>query len=536
MFKNLIKLSLLISSLAIANTTSHSFFEDITSKAGLPTQVRYSIVIVDYNGDGLPDILTPDALFENITSHRKIMFRDVTAETGLKKYLVKNNVYLTVADLNNDGRPDIITNSGFVLLQTPDHRFIEHSKELGLHISPNTNTLSIGDLNGDGWVDIIAAQNENYEKSQFFPPQVFLNNHGISFTEVSHLMGFDQYPNYSRGIIWADFDNDRQPDIFFSNYRLRPNSLFKGHHGVFKEESALYGVKGIYNPKEYYDPKTKQYYGPMWGHSTGSVWADFNNDGNLDLWVSKLAHKYVGPANGSTDIRGYVCDDSKIYQNMGAPDYHFVDRRKESGIPLKIIAGPGVYQGDELWYQAAAADFDNDGKIDMFVSQVYNLNYANSFLFQNLGNFKFKNIADEQKISLIDSISGVWADFDNDGKMDLITAGRSALNKAPQLHLFHNVIQNGNHYLKIKLIGTKSGQNPITTQVRVFTSIGLIMRQYEGTTGTVGQQNDPVLHFGLGPQTHIQKIEIRWSSGATQVLHNIQADQLLTITEKDESK
>lgn len=254
---------------------------------------------------------------------------------------------------------------------------------------------------------------------------------------------------------------------------------------------------------------------------------------NFDLWVSNLAHKYVGPTGGGQpDFRGYICDDSKIYRNTGKPDYNFVDMREVSGIPKKPIGGRDVYQGDELWSHATAADFDNDGLTDVYVPQTYDLPYSYSLLFKNQGGFRFSEVSEKAGTRAWDTHAGAWADIDNDGKMDLITAGKDRVDGKLTVRLLRNILQTGNHFLRIKLIGSKSGRTSFTTQVRAFVQGGgRLLRQLEGTTGTLNQQNDPTIHFGLGAANRVERLEVRWTSGRVQVLKDLQVDRTYVVQE-----
>ena len=505
------------------------YFEDITTASGIPDMAGSSIIVSDYDNDYYPDFMMANRLFRNTSTPTAILFEDVTVKAGLEK----NSGDAIFIDINNDDQPDIITITGQVYIQNKGV-FTERSKEFGLVMPAKAFALSYADVNRDGFADLIVGVSEIHENNTFtfVPGKFFLNIEGKAFKEDNRF-NLDKYPAYTRGIQWADFDNDSYTDAYFSNYRLRQNFLFKNNKGIFTESAPEYRVQGEYSTTTYLDPFYKKTYGPQYGHTIGSVWADFNNDGNLDLWAANLVHKFVGKnGDGSYDIRGYVCDDSKIYRNMGAPDYKFTDVRRESGIPMMPMGDWSKYKGDELWSQITAADFDNDGLVDTYVAQVYNLKYANSFLFKNNGNFKFSDISLSEPTRVFDSYAAAWADFNNDGKMDLLISGRDAVDATPTTRLLKNIFNNpANHFVKIKLVGTTSGKNPVGTQVRIFHDKGVTMRQYEGVSGTLSQENDPNLHFGLGNATTINSIEVRWSSGKRQMVTGVKMDQGWIVTE-----
>lgn len=432
-------------------------------------------------------------------------------------------------DVNNDSLPDIVTTKGQLYIRKKNGGFVESSKKFGLDMPADAHTLAFGDLNRDGYPDLIVGRTEIYKdnKFTFVAPKIYYNQNGKTFTDVGHFYSAEKLTAYVRGVHIADYNNDSIPDIYFSNYRLRQNFLLNGK----KDLAPALGVAGELDRERTYDPHLKKKFGPQYGHTIGSVWADLDNDGDLDLFVSNLVHKYVGPKkDGGYDYRGYVCDDSKVYKNLGAPHYKFEDMRHSSQLPVMPIGGTGVYKGDELWAHATAADFDNDGYLDFYVSQVYNLHYAKAKLFKNKGNFTFRDVSSRTP-ELIDSYAGAWGDLNNDGKMDLIISGREAVNAPPQLKVLLNVHETKNNYLKVKLIGTKSGTMPVATQVRLIHENGVFLRQVDGVTGTMNQQNDPILHFGLGKVDKIKKVEVRWSSGRKQVMSVRRVNTTLEIME-----
>lgn len=513
-----------------SDNKSGLYFKDVTADSGIPSDIASSsIVIGDYDNDGRADFIAKSSLFRN-TSKEDISFEDVTVKAGLDK-LAGSPIFI---DINNDGQLDIITTKGMVFIQR-NKFFIDMSKAYGLSLTEKAYTLSFADVNRDGYADLLVGMSEIYEdnKFSFLPPKFYLNIQGKTFKEDPSRFNLNKYPAYVRGMQWADFDNDQVNEVYFSNYRLKENFLFKNNGKNFSEVAANYNVQGENDPKRYMDPYYKKPFGPMYGHTIGSVWADFNNDGNFDLWAANLVHKFVGMSKGKYDYRGYVCDDSKIYKNSGAPDYKFTDVRKQSGIPMMPIADRGQYKGDELWSQITAADFNNDGLIDTYVSQVYKLNYSFSLLFQNLGNFKFKDVSAKEPTRVYDSYGGAWADFNNDGKMDLIISGRETPNDDQKIKILQNIYNApNNHYVKIRLIGNASGKNPVGTQVRVTTDKGVFLRQFEGVTGTLSQQNDPTLHFGLGTSKTIKSVQIRWSSGKRLNVTGVKLDSTWVVAEQ----
>lgn len=509
-------------------------FEDVTELSLVGQLQTQGLAFSDFDRDGLVDFATDGKLFKNTSTATRIRFLDVTQKMGLQG--MKGRPLF--ADFNNDGVLEILT-TDLQLYFLSGSTYQDKANKRGLHfykLPQEAMTVSVADFNRDGWADILVGLAEEYRNDQFFhfTPVLFKNIRGQSFQEASSELGLSKFPGYTRGISWADLNNDTFIDFYLANYRLTANFLFVNSLGQFQEQGQAYGVQGEYQPRKFFDPVLRSWWGPQYGHSLGATWADFNNDGYFDLWVSNLVHKYVGPSSQSYDIRGYVCEDSKIYKNINGKG--FQDVRSHSLIPVKPIGGMGRFKGDELWSHVISGDFDNDGLIDAYVSQVYNLEHAHSLLFLNQGHFQFKEISVHNKTRVIDSYTGATADLDNDGRLDLIVSGREVVDGLSKLKVLKNIYHSKNHFLKFQLVGTKSGKSPVGAQVRIQADSQILIRQFEGVTGTLNQQNDPILHFGVPQGTQIKQIEVLWPSGNrhTIQLNNIMLNQLFQITELDE--
>ncbi|MEC9035401.1 MAG: CRTAC1 family protein, partial [Verrucomicrobiota bacterium] len=192
--------------------------------------------------------------------------------------------------------------------------------------------------------------------------------------------------------------------------------------------------------------------------------------------------------------------------------------------------GQGGVFYQESYSSPAAADYNNDGNLDLFFTTVYGVasfgRKNNPVLFRNDGDFKFSNVNAESKLEgLGATYQAAWADFDNDGDQDLMTAGR----------FFVNDSDNKNHWLKVHLKSEKKKVNrhAIGAQARVTLKDGKVLsRQVESGTGQ-GNQNDLVLHFGLGSNDRPVDLAIFWPDGSTQNIKEVQIDQKLEFKIKD---
>lgn len=514
-----------VESVDLSSTASQ--FQDVTAAAGIPRLHTTTIVFGDYDNDGWVDLLAAGRLFKNDSDNNTIRFTDVTSSVGIQDL---KGAPLFV-DIDNNGLLDILTTKGQAFVQVSAGRFVESSKALRFELPDHAHALSIVDVNKDGLMDVIAGFAEPKFGDPLLPPKLYLNIKGKQLVDATPAT-FMQNPNYLRGVAVADYDNNGQTDAYFSNYRLRPNNFYTLNPKVMMDKAPLLNVQGAHDPKKFYDNTRKAYYGPQYGHTIASIWVDLDNDGNLDLWVSNLVHKFVGiNSKGTFDQRGYLCDDSKIYRNTGHPFYRLIDVRADSGIPYRPIGDFTKYKGDELWAQTTAADFDNDGLLDVYISQVYDLAYSYSVLYKNKGGFKFQEVSAAQGTRVFDSYAGAWADLNNDGKMDLVQSGRLRNKEAPAIRVLKNVMGDENSYLRVQLTGTRSGKQAVAAQVRVYHVGGVFLRQVDGVTGTMNQQNDPTLHFGLGQVKEISKVEVRWPSGKVQVLDQVSVNSTLQIEE-----
>lgn len=512
-------------------------FNEITEDSGLKDSKGTLFAWGDINNDGNVDLLAEKELYLNLGAESNFKFKKVNDELGLSEL----NDFGILADVNGDARLDITTRKGQIWIQKENGTFENKGVNLEKLLYGTTTAIALFDYDGDGDLDLFATKFEKKVDGEytFIPPQMIRNDGDFNFTDISSDMGLDQFPNYGRGIAVLDFDHNGTQDFYLSNYRLRPNDLFVNKPGqyVYQNTAKERDVEGEFDPKRYYDEVAKESFGPYHGHTIGSTWGDFDNDGNFDLWVSNLVHKYVGevgenPYGMKYDIRGYVCDDSKIYKNLGAPDYKFKDMRDESNIPRRPIGPRGVYRGDELWSHAITGDFDNDGLLDVYVPQIYNINYSFSLLYKNVGNFKFGDVGGEAGIRVFDTYGGAWADFNNDGRLDLITAGRKTNDSEVAVHLFRNDYKTPHHFLKIKLKGDGLNQTALGTIVTLTTESGkTFSRALQGGTGAYNQQNDSTLHFGLGEETQIKSIRIAWPSGDKEILDGlVKVDRTLVIS------
>ena len=441
-------------------------FRNITNISDLNEVVgNNGVAVADYDNDGDLDIFIVSArsqdgeeywsrLFENTNNGN---FIDITESSGINQNL---NHDIDLINYDEDGNFSFDT--------------IEHGDRLA---------ASWGDFNNDGFVDLYVGGYESWPKDTY-ADFILSNEEGKSFK-----VDWQEVRYRARGISSCDFDRDGDLDVYVSNYRLQPNILWQNNgKGKFTDITGEFGALAN---------------GPGFGggHSIGASWGDFDNDGNFDLFAGNFAHK---------DSRGNQ-PESVWLRNTGKEGKFKFENKGQGGI---------FYQ--ESYSSPSAADYDNDGNLDLLFTTVYGVasfgRKNNPVLFRNEGQFKFSNANAATKLEgLGATYQAAWADFDNDGDLDLMAAGR----------FFVNSGKKENHWLRIKLECKKKTVNrfAVGAQVRLKLNNGKILsRQVESGTGQ-GNQNELTLHFGLGSYDQPVKVEIFWPDGTILNLDGVPVDQ-----------
>jgi hypothetical protein len=439
----------------------------------------------DYDNDGFPDLL-----IGNINAPVDFLYRnkgDGTFERELTN-VIGGFGYGggPWADYDNDGFLDLYTTSGRDLGVHLFHnegngtlRRVTSAGAIVTNHSPSGNA-AWGDYDNDGFVDMFVANGTfNGDLKNF----LFHNEGNGTFSKVTTgSVVNDLYDSWKGD--WADYDDDGRLDLFVtsdgaftSNGLGEDNQLYHndGPAGFTKVTAAQMGVP----PHD-------------GGYSRGCAWGDYDNDGHLDLFVS-----------GRTNL---------LYHNKG------------DGTFTKIITGSIVTDSTSVESVGCTwVDYDNDGYLDLFVVNVTDKN----FLYHNDGHGTFTKVNSGSLVNdgaTIVSISSAWADYDNDGFMDVVMVADDG-----KSYLFHNN-GNGNHWINLKLVGTASNRAAIGAKVRIKANIGgKTFWQRRDIAGS--GQSDLRATLGLGDATNIDTVRIEWPSGTVQEMRDVRAGQFLTVTE-----
>lgn len=455
-------------------------FEDVTVQMGLPNGMNNgSGSWGDFNNDGFPDLVVPGGIYRNNAGQS---FTQIGTFEGNAPAL---------GDYDNDGFLDFAAPGAVGLYHNEGGTSFTPVNEL-LPVTPPGNVPAVawGDFDLDGWIDLFAAGHENPAYNPDFVLENIRSGSQNRF-EVGYVESGRIRPG--RAVSVADFDEDGDVDVFVPNYRLERNYLLRNDgSGGFTDvaQTTHESVGGVGADVAA-------------GHGSGCTWGDLNNDGHLDLVVSSLAHPWGFP----------IHDKTKVYRNLGpGSDYTFEDRGESHQIEF-CETHAGVSLGD----------FDNDGNLDLWITTFgYGENPVSS-AYRGTGNFVFEKVSPGLGLthSGNSNLQTAWADFDNDGNLDLLTNGR----------LYRNPGQNdSNHWLKVQLLG-ELGYNTaeIGAQVRIRIGGRTLTRHVSSTDGSQGSGNDLALHFGLGPHSDPVELEVRWTDG-TVTSHTVGVDQVVQVS------
>jgi hypothetical protein len=421
----------------------------------------------DYNNDGWVDLNLGSNLLRN---NRNGTF-SYTSGTD------DNSIW---GDYDNDGDVDLFEHAGRLLRNNGGAGFSVVGTLSGM--PPVSRGATWADLNGDRYLDLYVGGYESGDSSVYYADVIYTNNRNGTFTrtwtEPINTVTTPGYPRPGRGVASADWDRDGDIDVYVSNYRLEPNSLWQNNGS-----GSITDVGG---------PKNAQAGN---GHSIGAVWGDFNNDGHLDLFAGQFAH------SGQPQ--------SRFLRNRGPANAHAFQDMGTGGV---------FYQ--ESYASPTAGDIDNDGDLDLYFTTVYGApDYPR--LFRNNGNFSFSDITASWGLPLTGTTStyqGSFGDYDGDGYLDLVTANK----------LYRNT-GGSNHWLKVKFDSDNLfDATAIGTQVRIQWNGQTLTRQVDGAVGE-GNQNDHTLHFGLGSFTGSLRLEVQWADGTLHYVDIGGVDQAVTI-------
>ncbi len=470
---------------------NHNFtFTDVAEEAGVAggndeQNATAASLWFDYNNDGRPDLLVVrfghNTLYENEGNGR---FKDVTKQAGLYRY--SNAIKALAFDYDRDGKLDLFIGSYFspINIFKPDSprffpesfetanngggvtvfhnegngTFTDVTKKVGLTLSGWTLDMGNGDADNDGFDDLYIA-------CDFGTDRFFHNNGNGTFTDITEkAIGFDTKKGMN--VDWGDYDNDGLLDIYVTNitddYMREGNFLWHNNGDLtFTDVSRDTGTAET-------------------GWGWGAKFFDYDNDGWLDLYVM----------NGwvSAGKESYVPD---VFAMITKPGIDFADARNWPPMGSKSLSG---YEKKKLFHNEHGQSFRNDA-----------------------ARHGLDSIRDGRGLAI--------ADFDNDGKLDIFAANANG-----NPYLYRNTMPDGRHWAQFELHGTKSNKAAVGAQVRLKAGGTTRLQYINGGNSFAGQSSNRV-HFGLGDVSKIDEIEVRWPTGVHEVFTGVEADKLNRITE-----
>lgn len=541
-------------------TTDHpppAWFVDVASKAGIivrnvngSIEAKHYIIeatgsgvaILDYDRDGWPDIFLVNGttlpgekseggeakptnhLFHN---NQDGTFTDVTAKAGLVSSGWGQGV--CVGDYDNDGFEDI-----YVTSYGKNHLFHNQGNGTFKEVGEQAGVAGTGkewgtgcafiDYDRDGKLDLAVANYVHFDLTHTPAPGqgagciwkgtpvmcgprglesasnvLYHNLGGGKFENVSKSSGFEHTNgHYCFSITTLDYNDDGWPDLYIA-CDSTPAILYRNNHdGTFTDTAADAGVAFNEDGREQ--------------AGMGSTSADYDGDGKLDLFKTNFSD-----------------DTSTLYRNNGDGTY----------TDMTFPAGLGI-NTDALGWGTMFADVDNDGWPDLLVvnGHVYpevdsaklgSLYREPRFLYYNLGNGKFRDISKTSGPGLADPRSSrglAIGDLFNDGRLEAVI---NNLSDRPMLLV--NLAKNQNHWLGVHLTGTSSNRDGIGARVTLRSTKRVWVDEVRSGS-SYNSSSDLRLHFGLGAETHLAQIDVRWPNGKTEIFAPPPTvDRILELTE-----
>ncbi len=514
-------------------------FREVAASAGIsfvlensPTDRKHmietmpgGIAVFDFDGDGRPDIYftngaeipsleksSPKYWNRLYRNEGGMKFRDVTESAGVAG--AGYSMGAAVADFDNDGRADLFVagvNRNILYRNLGGGKFEDVTAKSGIRSGEWAVAAGWFDYDRDGhadlWVVHYAKWSPAYDRfcgdqargvriychPKYFEGlagTLYRNKGDGTFEDVSVKAGIAAFAGRGMSVAFADYDQDGYPDVFVTNDNM-PNFLFhnKGN-GTFEEVGLLAGtaLRDAGKPVA----------------SMGVEFKDYDNDGLPDAFVTALA--------GET---------YPLFRNAGKGV--FVDATYQSKLGSLAVKhsgwGLGLFDfNNDGWKDLFTANSHVNDRVEMFEPAVYR---ERNSIFANDGG-TFQDVSAEAGLSLAAAHRGAaFADFNGDGRMDAVV---SSLGTAAEL--WENVSPGKEHWIILRLRGTKSNRDGLGAKVRIG-------KQYGEMTTTTGYASsaDFGIHFGVGSLAVIPRIEIQWPGGGKQSLTDVKADQILEVVE-----
>lgn len=454
---------------------SPSYFEDYTTASGILSDAysNRGASVGDFNNDGWDDFIRRNLLYKNEAG----TFVDITASAG-----ISGNPYASAfADMNNDGLLDIVyvlIDSIIIFRNNNDETFTHFSAATSnaSYGYDGTQTFSVADINNDKYPDLFIGRLWKTYPTPL-PNYLYLNNKDFTLTDITSTLypSANQNLRRTRASQFVDYNDDGLMDLYVTNYYLERDEFWQNNgNATFTNIIADKGIDVNATGSN---------------HGTGVAWADYDNDGDMDLLLPQFAHPdYVQ----LYDHRG-----TTIYQSDGPPDYNFTD----------LIGTPSLdddIEFEETHAGAVFGDVNNDGLLDFYITNFYNCRYSDFYIQKPDHRFELKTQYYLPSQNYNTGEDALMFDMNNDGRLDLVTG---QFNK--YVTVFKNNVPGNNNYVKLLLRSTSGNSYALGGRATVYAD-GLAFTR-EVYTGRGARMGDPyTLHFGLGLASYIDSVVVKW--------------------------
>jgi Flp pilus assembly protein TadD len=517
------------------------FQKSATSRKYLIETMGGGVAIFDFDHDGWPDVFfvngakihdpqpegqrpdKSDPAFWNrlFRNNHNGTFTDVTAPAGLQG--TGYGMGVATGDYDNDGFTDLLvtTYGGAILYHNNgDGTFRDVTASSGIATSGWTTGAGFFDYDNDGCLDLVVARylDWNFElgtlycgtnapggraychPDEFAPVTnyLFRGNCRGRFSDVSKESGISAVKGKTLGLAFGDYDGDGRVDIYLAN-DAAPQMLFHNNgNGTFTDVATAAGVA--------YTEDGKTFSG------MGTVFADIDDDGRPDILTTALPYEYYA-----------------FFHNTGRGQFQYGSVSSRLASATRPYGGWGIH----------VLDFDNDGRKELFLANAHvmdNIEVSQPHLHTNqpprllrYTGGKFVDISGEAGAVFAQpwaARGAAFGDLDNDGDIDAVVTDYNS-----PAHFLRNEGGNRNHWMGLNLRGTRSNRDAIGARVKITTAAGRVQYAAVSTAGSYLSANDRRLFFGLGRESAVREIEIRWPSGLAQTLTAPAIDHISEVVE-----
>jgi hypothetical protein len=508
-------------------------FANVAARVGLGPRgpgLAGGSIVDDFNGDCLPDIVTTSidatrgaTLFINRGDGR---FEDRSSEAQLDGQIYALN--LTRADYDNAGDLDLLLLRGgwekparlSLLRNRGSAIFDDVTVASGLGEPIASESAAWGDFDNDGWLDVFVCGEYAWGTSGAAPMspdprnrcRLYRNRGDGTFIDIAAQAGVEN-ERYAKGAVWGDYDNDGWPELFVSNSRTDAVRLYHDErNGTMRDMAQAVGISA----KSSADGRLTSFLCLFW---------DFDNDGRLDLLINDWRDNQAAIIAAFLGLPAPFANPPHLFRNLGAQGFRDVGSEVGLDQPVPTMS-------------INCGDFDNDGYLDLYLGTGW-MSYsglAPNVLLKNVEGHRFEDVTESSRTGHLQKGHGVsFADWDCDGDLDLfVVVGGGYPGDRGYSALFQNP-GNEKHWLKMKLIGTKTNRGAIGARIQVD------LRQSDGTRRSVHRMigtngsfdgNSLVELIGLADATSASSVTVtRPTSRSIQTFRNIAADRSIVITE-----